>query len=75
MALERRGGSLDLLKKPGATLLLVGLALFFIGGPLLGAIPLIGSVIGTLSSVVGVLGIIAGGFLMVRSIRGPGNPL
>ncbi len=74
MALQKRGGPLETLKKPGATLLLVGLALFFIGGPLLRAIPLIGGVIGTLSSVVGLIGIIAGGFLMVRSIRGPGKP-
>ena len=66
-------GPMGLLKKPGASLLLVGLAMFFVVGPLLSNLPLIGGIIGVLGFVIGVLGIVGGGYLLFRSTNGPGG--
>lgn len=62
---------MGLMKKPGASLLLVGAALFFIINPIAGALPLVGGVIGSVAWGVGLLGMIGGGYLLARSILGP----
>ena len=66
-------GPMALIKKPGASLLLVGVALVFLIGPILGNLPVVGGLIGFISLVVGVLGIVGGGYLLFRSTNGPGG--
>ena len=48
---------MSLFKKPGASLLVVGLLLVFLVGPIAGSLPLVGGILGTISWVVGALGI------------------
>ena len=63
---------MSLFKKPGASLLVVGLLLFFLVRPIAGSLPLVGGILGTISWVVGALGIVGGGYLLLRSTLGPG---
>jgi len=64
---------MNLMKKPGASLLLVGAVLFFIVQPIVGKIPLLGSVVAPMAFIVGVIGMIGGGYLMARSTFGAGD--
>jgi len=64
---------MDLIKKPGASLLLVGAVLFFLIRPLISKLPLIGGVVSPIVFVVGLLGMIGGGYLVARSTLGPNN--
>lgn len=63
---------MNLLKKPGASLLLVGAALFFIVRPVVSNIPLVGGLVSPIAFVVGLLGMVGGGYLVARSTLGPG---
>ena len=40
---------MSLFKKPGASLLVVGLLLVFLVGPIAGSLPLVGGILGTIS--------------------------
>lgn len=62
---------MNLLKKPGASLLLVGAALFFVVSPIVGGLPLIGGVLSPIAFIVGLIGMVGGGYLIARSIMGP----
>ncbi len=64
---------MSLFKKPGASLLLVGLALLIIVGPIGGAIPFVGGIISLAAFVLGGLGVIGGGYLLARSTLGPND--
>ena len=64
---------MEIFKKPGASLLLVGAALFFVVQPIVGAVPLVGGVIAPMAFIVGALGIVGGGYLMARSVFGTGR--
>ncbi len=64
---------MNLLKKPGASLLVVGALLFFLVQPLAGKIWVVGSVLSPMAFVVGLLGMIGGGYLLARSTLGPGS--
>lgn len=55
------------LKRPGASLLIVGLILFFLVRPVIGKIWLIGGILGPMSFIVGLLAIVGGGYLVFRS--------
>ncbi len=55
------------LKRPGASLLVVGLILFFLVRPVIGNVWLIGSILAPMSFVVGLLAIVGGGYLVFRS--------
>ena len=46
--------------------------LFFVVNPIAGALPLVGGILSTIAWIVGVLGIIGGGYLLMRSTIGPG---
>ena len=56
--------------KPGISLFVVGLLLFFIVRPIVSAIPLVGAVVSPIAWVVGILGIIGGGYLFLRATFG-----
>ena len=60
-------------KKPGAALLVAGLVLFFLIAPLIGGLPLVGGAVGLIARFAGAFGIVGGGYLVVRSIIGPGG--
>ena len=64
---------MNLLKKPGASLLLVGAILFFIVQPVVGKIPLLGGVVAPMAFIVGLLGMVGGGYLVARSTFGAGG--
>lgn len=64
---------MNLLKKPGASLLLVGAALFFLIRPIVDRLPLIGGVLSPIAFIVGLLGMVGGGYLIARSINGPSS--
>jgi len=64
---------MSLLKKPGASLLLIGLLLLLVVAPIAGSLPLIGGVLKPIAWVVGLLGTIGGGYLVLRSTLGPGS--
>ena len=64
---------MNLLKKPGASLLLVGAVLFFVVQPIVGKIPLVGGLIVPIAFVVGLLGMVGGGYLIARSTFGTGG--
>lgn len=64
---------MSFLKKPGASLLVVGLLLFFVVAPIVGALPAVGGLLQFVAWVIGVFGIVGGGYLVVRSIKGPGG--
>ncbi len=59
-----------MMKKPGMSLLLVGLALFFIVRPIVSGIPFLGAAVSPIAFVVGIFGIIGGGYLLARSTFG-----
>ena len=58
------------LKRPGASLLLIGLVLFFLVRPIVGKIWFIGGILSPLSFVVGLLAMIGGAYLLYRSMFG-----
>lgn len=62
-----------IMKKPGASLVLVGAALFFVVSPIIGIVPLVGGVVSSVAWGVGLLGMIGGGYLLSRSIFGRGG--
>lgn len=64
---------MKLSKLPGVSLLLVGLVLMFILRPIVGGIPAIGGLLQTMAFVVGGLGIVGGGYLVVRALTGMGR--
>lgn len=64
---------MNLLKKPGMSLLLVGAVLFFLVRPVVGKIWLVGGVVSPMAFVIGLLGMIGGGYLLARSTLGPGG--
>ena len=64
---------MKLSKLPGVSLLLVGLVLMFILRPIVGGIPAIGGLLQTMAVVVGGLGIVGGGYLVVRALTGMGR--
>ncbi len=59
---------MTLLKKPGVSLLLAGLALFFVVRPIVDGIWVIGGLLGAFSFIVGLLGIVGGGYIFMRSM-------
>ena len=61
---------MSLLKKPGASLLVVGLVLLVIVQPLSSMLPVVGRVISPIAFVVGLFGIVGGGYLLSRSVFG-----
>ncbi len=61
-----------MLKKPGASLLFVGLLLMFIVRPLISKLPYLGSVASPVAFFIGLFGIIGGGYLIARSTFGKG---
>lgn len=64
---------MNILKKPGASLLLIGAVLFFLVRPIAGKIWFVGGVISPMAFVIGLLGMVGGGYLLARSTLGPGN--
>ncbi len=64
---------MNLMKKPGASLLLVGAVLFFIVQPVVGKVPFLGGVVAPMAFIVGALGMIGGGYLIARSTFGSGG--
>ena len=65
--------TMNLLKKPGASLLLIGAVLFFIVRPVVGKIWIVGGVASPIAWVVGLLGMVGGIYLLARSSFGTGN--
>jgi len=63
---------MKLLKIPGASLLLVGVVLFVLRGPLYG-IPAIGGMLRTMATILAGFGIIGGGYLLLRAVTGMGR--
>ena len=57
----------------GLSLLLIGLVLFFIIRPLVDGIWVIGGLLGALSFGIGILAMIGGGYLLIRSLTGVGR--
>ncbi len=57
-----------IMKRPGVSLLLTGLVLFFIIRPIVDGIWVIGGLLGAFSFIVGLLGIVGGGYLLFRSL-------
>lgn len=64
---------MKLLKKPGASLLLIGAILFFLVRPIAGKIWLVGPVISPMAFIIGLLGMVGGGYLIARSTLGSGS--
>lgn len=56
-----------IIKRPGASLLLIGLVLFFLVRPVIGSVWLIGGILAPMAWVVGLLAIVGGGYLLFRS--------
>jgi len=69
--MKKQGGGL--MKKPGASLLLVGVLSFFLVSPIVAKLPLIGGVVSPIAWIIGLLGMIGGGYLIARSTLGTGN--
>ncbi len=65
--LERYHSFMATLKRPGASLLVVGLILFFLVRPIIGKVWLVGGILAPMSFVVGLLAIVGGGYLVFRS--------
>lgn len=61
---------MTMLKRPGASLLVVGLVLFFLVRPIVGKIWLIGGILSPISFIVGLLAMIGGAYLLYRSMFG-----
>lgn len=51
---------------------MVGAALFFVVSPVSGKIPLLGGVVSPMAFVIGIIGMLGGGYLLARSTLGPG---
>jgi len=64
---------MTLLKKPGASLLLVGIVMFFLGTPLVSTLGWLGRPLVPVCFVVGILGMVGGAYLLARSTFGPGK--
>lgn len=62
-----------MLKRPGTSLLAIGLVLFFLVRPVVGHVWLIGGIVEPIAFIVGLLAIVGGGYLMSRSIFGRGR--
>lgn len=60
-----------LLNKPGISLLVVGVVLAFIVRPLVGGLWVVGGVLSPLAFGVGVVAIVGGVYLLIRSKLGP----
>ncbi|MFT7476705.1 MAG: hypothetical protein ACI81L_003665 [Verrucomicrobiales bacterium] len=60
-------------KKPGVSLLLVGVVLFFLVRPVVGSVWVIGGLLSPIAFIVGLLGIVGGGYLLARSTLGTGS--
>lgn len=58
------------LKRPGASLLVVGLVMFFLIRPVVGKVWLIGGILYPIAFIVGLLAIIGGAYLLYRSMFG-----
>ena len=63
---------MSLLKKPGAPLFIVGVIMFVLVTRIAGAVPLVGGLLSPIAWVLGLFGMIGGGYLILRSILGPG---
>jgi len=63
---------MKLVKIPGASLLLVGVILFVLRGPVY-SVPMIGGMLRTMATVLAGFGIIGGGYLLLRSLTGLGR--
>ena len=63
---------MNTLRKPGASLALVGAALFFVVSPIISKLPLVGGLASALTVIAGIIGMVGGAYLVVRSIRGTG---
>jgi hypothetical protein len=61
---------MTMLKRPGASLLLVGLVLLFLVRPIVGKIWLIGGILSPVSFIVGLGAMIGGAYLLYRSMFG-----
>ena len=59
-----------MLKRPGASLLLAGLVLFFLVRPIVGKIWLVGGLLSPISFIVGLGAMIGGAYLLYRSMFG-----
>ena len=72
VGLEPRGTIADMttLKRPGASLLVVGLVLFLLVRPVVGKIWLIGGILYPIAFIVGVLAMVGGAYLLYRSMVG-----
>jgi hypothetical protein len=70
---DRYNAAMNLLKKPGASLLLVGAVLFFLVQPIAGKIWVIGGVLSPMAFIVGILGMVGGGYLLARATLGSGR--
>jgi hypothetical protein len=60
-------------KTPGFSLLLVGAILFFLVRPVINSVPVVGGAFAGMAFVVGLLGLIGGGYLMARALTGAGR--
>ncbi len=61
---------MGIMKKPGASLLALGVGLIVVSS-FIGAIPIIGGVVAPIAFIGGLFGLVGGGYLIARSIRGP----
>ncbi len=61
---------MTMLKRPGASLLLAGLVLFFLVRPIVGKIWLVGGLLSPISFIVGLGAMIGGAYLLYRSMFG-----
>lgn len=71
--MPRYDEAMTMLKRPGTSLLLVGLVLFFLVRPIAGKVWLIGGIVGPIAFIVGLLAIIGGAYLIFRGIFGRGR--
>ena len=60
-------------KAPGFSLRLIGLVLMFLVRPVIGGVPVIGGMLYGIAFIVGALGLLGGGYLMMRSFTGAGR--
>jgi hypothetical protein len=68
--MPRYDEAMTMLKRPGASLFLVGVLLFFLVRPIVGKVWLIGGIVGPIAFIVGLIAIIGGIYLMFRGIFG-----
>jgi len=60
-------------KTPGFSLLLVGAILFFLVRPVIDSVPVVGGAFAAMAFVVGLLGLVGGGYLVARALTGAGR--